>query len=116
MEENSKIEKEVDKKFLQKVEEIIHNNIAKNSFSVEVLAVEMAVSTKTLSRKIKPLTGFTPLQFINEIRLQEAHKILTNREKETVAEVMYAVGFVSGGHFSKLFSKRFGKNPSELIE
>ncbi len=101
--------------FVQSVEQVVKHELGNAEFSVERLAEAVATSPRTLTRKLKAATGLTPLQFINEIRLQTARKMLENQQKATVAEVMYAVGYQSGGHFSKAFQKRFGRTPSSYF-
>lgn len=94
----------------------IINHLSDSNYGVIHLAEATALSQRSLARKLKAATGMSPLQFINEIRLQEARKLLELGIKSTVAEVMYQVGFRAGGHFSRNFQKRFGKNPSEILE
>ena len=65
-------------------------------------------------RIIKKLTGLSPLNFIKEIRLQQARQLLESRQFATVAEVGYEVGFSDPGYFTKVYFKRFGKRPSEV--
>jgi transcriptional regulator GlxA family with amidase domain len=60
--------------------------------------------------------GLTPLKFINEIRLQEARKLLEEGACSTVKEVSYSIGFMSARHFSKNYATRFGKKPSEYFK
>lgn len=95
---------------------IILNDLSNVHFGVIDLAEGLTVSQRTLTRKIRSATGLSPLQFIREVRLQEARSMFENRSKETVSEVMYAVGFQAGGHFSKLYQDRFGKMPSKYVE
>lgn len=102
-----------DQLFLTNVEEVVFRAIPDSNYGVFQMAVELKVSQRHLYRKIKSVTGLSPLQFIREIRLQKARLLLENHEKETIAEVMYAVGFQQSNHFAKIYKKRFGRLPSE---
>ena len=79
------------------------------------MAEDLNLSQRQLSRKIKTATGLSPLQFIREIRLQKARTLLEDQTTETVAEVMYAVGFSKSDYFARLYRKRFGKLPSSYF-
>ena len=58
----------------------------------------------------------TPTQYLKELRLQEARRLLEIRKYSSVKAVSYSVGYRDVKHFSKNFKKHFGKNPSELLE
>jgi len=62
------------------------------------------------------LTGLTPNEFIREIRLQKAYQLLEERRYFTVAEVRYATGFENASYFTKVFSKRFGQRPGDILK
>ena len=82
------------------------------SFGVIDLSEALHISQRQLTRKVRRSTGFSPLQFIREARLQEARRMLEHREKETVTEVIRAVGFRKKDYFSRVYQERFGKLPS----
>jgi len=102
----------LDEKFVQKVKEITEANISNFDFSVEKMADEVHLSRSQLFRKLKSVTGLTPTEFINDMRLNKAAElILTNTDK--LSHIGYAVGFKEPSYFSKSFRKKFGVNPSE---
>ena len=101
-----------DREFARQVETLVKKEIANTHFGVIDMAEVLLVSQRQLTRKVRRSTGLSPLQFIREVRLQEARRILENREKETVTEVMYAVDFSSKSYFSQSYQRRFGKLPS----
>ncbi len=102
-------------KNLKNIKGIILENIHKDDFTVTVLAKLVNLSQRQLERTIKNLTGLTPVKFILEIRLQEAYKIIKNKEEIDVNNVRYSVGFKSASYFSVKFKERFGVSPSELL-
>lgn len=105
-----------DQRWLKEAEDIVRQKLEEAEFGVNDLAIAMAVSSRTLTRRVREITGMTPLHFIREIRLLTARTLLEQHSKTTVAEVMYEVGFQSSGHFSRLFQERFGKLPSSYFE
>lgn len=105
----------IDQQFLQKVKALVNEEIANSQFSVAQMADRLSLSEVQLLRRLKNLTGLTPVQFIREVRLQRARQLLENREKETISEVMYAVGFRQTGYFAKSYAQRFGKKPSDYF-
>lgn len=91
--------------FLMKLEEIKQESLWNVDFSVEQFAEEMYMSTAQFYRKMKAVTGYAPKEYILNIRLDRACKLL----KETslnVGEIAYQCGFSSPSYFSKIF-KRF---------
>ncbi len=85
------------------------------AFTANDLATSRNMSLSSLRRLLKRSTGLSPGQFIREIRLQQARRFLEAKQYPGVAEVMYAVGFEKASYFTRLFSERFGKNPSEYL-
>lgn len=100
---------------LKKAEFLIIEELANSNFKVGDLAKALNYSQRQLERIIKKLTGLSPLNFIKEIRLQQARQLLENRQFSTIAEVGHEVGFADPGYFSKVYYKRFGKRPSEVL-
>ncbi|MEQ8240071.1 MAG: response regulator [Cyclobacteriaceae bacterium] len=106
----------LDQQFVQRVEELVQDEISNSQLSVLHIAEKLNISEVQLFRKLKNFTGLTPIKFIREIRLQEAQKLLEGQNHETISEVMYAVGFRQAGYFAKRYAARFGKLPSEYFE
>ncbi len=88
----------------------MENNYAKD-ISIEQLATLYYVSPTYLSKIFKDLTGFSPINYLIQIRLKKAHELLTTGDL-TVKEVAKAVGYEDAYHFSKSFKKHFGTSPS----
>ena len=105
----------VDTELLQKLEKVIFKNIANFDFSLSDISDDLKISPRQLNRKVKSLTGLTPKQYVNEIRYQEAKRMLETREYSTVKAIIYSVGFKSEQNFSRNFKKRFGKYPKEIL-
>lgn len=101
--------------FLKNLEEITKKNISNFDFQLADMSEDLQMGIRQLNRKIKKITGLTPMQYVNEVRFQEAKSMLENREYSTVKAVIYSVGFKSEKNFSRNFKKRFGKYPKEIL-
>lgn len=104
-----------DSRFMDKILEIIEENISESEFSVEQLADKYGVSRVYLNRKIKALVGETSNQFIRNIRLKHAAEQL-KRGDFTVSEVTWNVGYNDLRTFRKRFKDKFGMSPSEFVK
>lgn len=104
-----------DEKFLSEIIQIIENKIADPDLNVNALSTISGIGSKQVYRKIKQLTGLSPVEYIRSIRLKKAAMLLT-QNKFTVAEVMYMVGFSNHSYFSKCFQTEFGKTPRQFME
>ena len=105
---------ELDKKLLDEIKETIEENMVDSDFNVSILQEKMGMGNKQLYRKLKALTGQTPVEYIRDMRMQKAAKLL-KAGKFSVSEVMYTVGFSNSSYFSKCFSKAFGMTPTEFM-
>ena len=103
------------KEWLENFEQYIQKNISNLSLSVLSLSLEFAMSESTLLRQLKRLTGLTPLQYMQEIRLNEARQMLENRTYKSVSQVAAKVGYSDARSFSRAFKTRFGKLPTEMV-
>lgn len=106
---------EPDQAWLASLESYVRENLSDNTLSVPLLAQEFAMSESTLLRQIKRLTGLTPVQYLQEIRLDRARRLLENRTHRTVSKVATVVGYGDARSFSRSFKKRFGKLPSDFL-
>lgn len=106
---------ESDLVFLKKLEKVVQNNISNFNFNLGIASESMNISLRQLNRKVRQLTGLTPMQYINEIRFEEAKKMLEQGDYDTVKAVIYSVGFKAEKNFSRNFKKRFGKYPKEFL-
>lgn len=106
--------KSPDEIFMEKATKIIEDNMAREDFNVSLLAEMLSVDTKQLYRKIKQLTGATPVNYIRKLRLRKA-AVLLEEDKFTISEVMFLVGYSNSSYFSKSFAEEFGVTPREYV-
>lgn len=100
--------------FLNKVYTIIKARIDDTSFGVEPLAMAVGISRMQLNRRVKAMTGVTPIELIRAVRLNQAQTLLLT--PLSISEVAYAVGFDNPAYFSKVFKDEFGLTPSDYID
>lgn len=98
---------------LRSLQELAPVILADPDYTPQLLADALGMSERTLYRRLKELTGLTPAGWLREVRLDRARQLLEAQALPTVAEVAYEVGFPNASHFTQLYSKRFGKRPSE---
>lgn len=101
-----------DKHFLQSVIESIEKHLQDSEFDLEQLATDLNLSKSTLHRKIKAMTGLTPLDFVRNIKLKRACMMLEGK-KLTISEVAYAIGYNNPKYFTRCFKEEFGVTPTE---
>ena len=114
LKENPHLDKS-DIAFLKKLETITKTNISNFDFTLADMCEDLDLGIRQVNRRIKKLTGLTPMKYVNEVRFQEAKRMLEDREYSTVKAVIYSVGFKSEKNFSRNFKKRFGKYPKEIL-
>jgi AraC-like DNA-binding protein len=105
--------KSQDMLFAEQLNEAIRKNMSNPNLKMDDLGEEMGLSRVQLYRKVKAITGQTPVELLRQMRLQQAYALLTSTTK-TVGEIAYEVGFGTPGYFSNCFKKQFGKYPTEL--
>ena len=106
-------EGDADAHFLERLRQLVQEQMGSSDFSVETLAVQMGVSRVQLYRKVKTMTGRTPVDIIRQSRLSRS-RVLLAQEGTTVSEVAYAVGFSSPSYFTKCFKEEYGILPGDV--
>jgi len=104
-----------DEEFMEKMIEIINENITDGNFNVEKLSGIAYMSRSSLHRKIKALSGLPPTDFIRLIRLKKSAELI-QEGRYRIGEICYLVGINSSSYFIKLFQKQFGMTPKEFYK
>ena len=104
-----------DDKLVEKVMQVINENISNPYLSVEYIAQEVGISRSHLHRKMKELTNQGPRDLVRNIRLKRAADLLASGRRN-ISEVMYACGFENMGSFSVKFKNLFGVSPSAYMK
>jgi len=100
----------MDKSFINNVHEIVINHLADEDFGAGNLASILGLSTSQTLRKVKAATGKSANQYIREVKLAKAAKLIKETDF-TSAEIAYKVGFSSPSYFNKTFRKHYGITP-----
>ena len=103
-----------DERLISEVTRAIEQNMSDSDFNVSRLQEIIGIGNKQLYRKVKQMTGRTPVEYIRDIRMRKA-AVLLREGKFAVSEVMYMVGFSNSGYFSKCFQKTTGMTPTEYL-
>ena len=103
-----------DEQFMKRVMEIVNANISNSDFNISQMVDEVGMSRTQLHRKLKELTGFSAARFMQNIRMQQAMKLLKEK-RVNVSQIAYSVGFASQTHFSTTFKQYYGVSPTEYI-
>ena len=106
---------DVDRQVLDKLTQIIVDRIADPDLSIEDIAQQMGMSRVHFHRRVKELSGITPRDYVKNIRLVHAAKLLTRRRMD-VTDVSIAVGFRSLPTFSTSFKAYYNMSPKEYVK
>jgi len=101
-----------DKILMLHITKIIHDQIDNEALSLDFIASEVVLSKMQLYRKIKEITGQTPMEYIRSIRLKQAEKLLKTTNM-TVQEIMFHCGFNNKAYFYREFAKKYHLTPKE---
>ena len=104
-----------DQTFINRLRDSIHQNMGDSDFTVERLGEEVGLSRVQLYRKVKALTGQTPVDLLKKARLERA-RLLVEKTDKSISEIAYEVGFTAPSYFNKCFKDEFGVNPGALRE
>ena len=99
--------------FISRFKKMVEGRLSDSNLSVEDLAADMGLSRVQLYRKVKALTGNTPIDLLRKARLAQAQKLLQESEL-SVSEIAYQVGFASPSYFTKCYKDEFGTVPGEV--
>ena len=96
----------------KKVLDYIKENFSEQ-ISLEDLSNEVGISPHHFSRLFKSTIGKSPMQFVMSYRLEQAKKMLSNKEL-TLVDISHKCGFSDQAHFSRSFKARYGKSPKSF--
>ena len=104
-----------DQTFINRLRDSIRQNMGDSDFTVERLGEELGLSRVQLYRKVKALTGQTPVDLLKKARLERA-RLLVEKTDKSISEIAYEVGFTAPSYFNKCFKDEFGVSPGGLRE
>ena len=98
--------------FISRFKSLVEERLSDSKLSVEDLAGDMGLSRVQLYRKVKAMTGSTPIDLLRKARLAQAQRLL-QESTLSVSEIAYQVGFASPSYFTKCYKDEFGTVPGE---
>lgn len=104
-----------DEEFLNKLNMLIHENMAGGELSIKFLTDKLAMSRASLYNKVKFLTGLGVNDYINRLRIENSVFLLTNTNMN-INEISYEVGFSYPRYFSTSFKQIKGMTPTRFKE
>ena len=97
---------------MKRVLAYMEENIGNSDVTLDDIAQAVAVSRTSLHRKMKQLTGSSPMDFLREARIRKSVKMLSSGSKN-ISEIAYDCGFSDPKYFSKCFKSATGLTPTE---
>ena len=104
----------LDNEFIQKINQMINENLESEKIDISYLSDKMCMSSSTLYRKIKALTGMSTNEYIRKMRMLHAKRFL-EEGKYNISEITYKVGMNSLYYFRECFKEEFGCTPTEYL-
>lgn len=104
-----------DEELIAKVRRWLEENVSDSEITVDQMAAYVGMGRTSMYNKIKGLTGKSPVELIQEFRLEKATYYLRSGQY-SVSETSYKVGFSDPGYFSRSFKKHFGISPADYIK
>ncbi|MDO4497809.1 MAG: helix-turn-helix domain-containing protein, partial [Bacteroidales bacterium] len=105
--------KQLDQAFVANVESKIEEHLSESDFGVEELAMAVNVSKSTLRRKLKSITGQSPLDYIRQKKMHQACLLLQDKDRN-ITEIAIALGYSDRKYFASCFKKEFGQSPTDF--
>ena len=99
--------------FYNRFMNIIKTEYGDSSLNTDIMASKLNLGGAQLTRKIKSLTNFSPVEILKNHRLEQARWMLLNTNKN-INEITFEVGFSSAPYLTKCFREHFGMTPSDL--
>lgn len=99
-------------KTFMNLEKTLRQNLS-HQWTVEEMAALVGLGTTLFNEKVKNYSGFSPINYLINIRISEAIKLL-KRPDISLTDIALDTGFYSSQHFSTTFKKLTGYTPSEF--
>lgn len=103
-----------DKEFVEKVRQIVKENLTNPDFEIEMIAQQLGMSRTVFFKKTKAVMGCSPSDMVKNYKLSYAVELLKNSDL-SITDVAYRCGFTDVGYFGKCFRKKYGMSAREFV-
>lgn len=104
-----------DTSFIDKVSGIIEEHISDENLSIDYLSEQLHLSRTQVYRKVKALTGYSPVELVKMVRMKKASYLLTTTEM-SISEIAYNLGFSTPSYFTRVYKEFWGETPLSTRE
>jgi signal transduction histidine kinase/ligand-binding sensor domain-containing protein/AraC-like DNA-binding protein len=104
-----------DNDFIQRISAIISENLAEEKLDIGFLSERMNMSSSSLYRKMKALTGLSTNEYIHKVKMGIAEKMLIEH-KYSISEIAFKLGFSSPSYFRQCFKDEYNMSPSDYMK
>lgn len=111
--ESEQVLSKVERDILNKLVEVVGQQIDAGKFDIESVASRMCLSSRQLNRKVSQITGDSTAAYVMRLRMMRARRIMAQHPGQSIAEVAMDCGFDDSAYFSKVFKRTFGITPSQ---
>lgn len=105
----------LDNEFIQRITTLIEENLTSEKIDITYLSDKMCMSSSTLYRKVKALTGISTNEFVKKVKMKNAEQLLLEG-KYNVSEIAFKVGINSPVYFRQCFKDEFGMSPTDYLK
>ena len=111
--ESEQVLSKVERDFLNKLVDVVGQQIDAGKFDIESVASRMCLSSRQLNRKVSQIMGDSTAAYVMRLRMTRARRIMAQHPGQSIAEVAMDCGFDDSAYFSKVFKRTFGITPSQ---
>ena len=101
--------------FVASMMSVMEQRYSDCDLTMESLARDLCVSQSTLLRRVKSVTGQTPIEILVDLRLTKAMELIKGKSADqSIGNIAYEVGFNDPSYFARKFKEHFGILPSQV--
>lgn len=104
---------QADTRFVEQLTAFVEANLGNEDLLIEDIAKALGLSRSVFYGKVKTIFGYSPNDFLKNLRISRACHLLTNNPEMNISEIAYSVGFSDPKYFARNFKQNIGKSPSE---